>query len=119
KHRSDGPEAHDALTIKPDHPMGARQSGFKRCPAIRGVMPNVRIQKRRIGHTGAFKPGIVTFPIVGPSAGIIAEINGLSLCASGCEPGQSPTKNQCVNTHLKYSFSLLTTLPQGPAAGNG
>ena len=23
KHRSDGPEAHDALTIKPDHPMGA------------------------------------------------------------------------------------------------
>ncbi|EBA18465.1 hypothetical protein RSK20926_12119 [Roseobacter sp. SK209-2-6] len=26
KHRSDGPEAHEALTIKPDHPMGARQA---------------------------------------------------------------------------------------------
>jgi hypothetical protein len=26
KHRSDGPEAHDALTIKMDHPMGARQT---------------------------------------------------------------------------------------------
>jgi hypothetical protein len=25
EHRPDGPEAHDALTIKPDHPMGARQ----------------------------------------------------------------------------------------------
>ncbi len=26
KHRSNGPEADDALTIKPDHPMGARHS---------------------------------------------------------------------------------------------
>jgi len=26
KHRSDGPEAHNALTIKPDHPMGAHHS---------------------------------------------------------------------------------------------
>ncbi|MEL6412430.1 MAG: hypothetical protein AAGK67_18000, partial [Pseudomonadota bacterium] len=25
KHRSDGPKADNALTIKPDHPMGARQ----------------------------------------------------------------------------------------------
>jgi putative transposase len=25
KHRANGPEAHDALTIKPDHPMGADQ----------------------------------------------------------------------------------------------
>ncbi|MEO1407638.1 MAG: hypothetical protein AAFV54_14275, partial [Pseudomonadota bacterium] len=24
KHRSDGPKADNALTIKPDHPMGAR-----------------------------------------------------------------------------------------------
>ena len=25
KHRSDGPKADNALTFKPDHPMGARQ----------------------------------------------------------------------------------------------
>jgi len=28
KHRSDGPEAYDALTIKPDHPMGAGQTNL-------------------------------------------------------------------------------------------
>jgi putative transposase len=27
KHRPDGPEAHNALTIKPDHPIGALQMG--------------------------------------------------------------------------------------------
>ena len=32
KHRSDGPEAYDALTIKPDHPMGALQSDFAHNP---------------------------------------------------------------------------------------
>ena len=30
KHRSDRPEADDTLTIKPDHPMGARQKDQRR-----------------------------------------------------------------------------------------
>ena len=30
KHRADGPNANNALTFKPDHPMGARQMSQNR-----------------------------------------------------------------------------------------
>lgn len=54
KHRSNGPQPHDALTIKPDHPMAARQPTLTNEMfhpkalterAIGGMTPAVKLKK--------------------------------------------------------------------------
>ena len=49
KHRSDGPEAYDALTIKPDHPMGAGH-------------PLLGLLDLRPSGEGIASPGIYSLP---------------------------------------------------------
>lgn len=80
KHRSNGPEAHDALTIKPDHPMGARHAlGDQLGEALRRMrlelddVPSLRRLERTEGdriERAAEMPAMGLDPELAPSFGI-------------------------------------------------
>ncbi|QGX97479.1 hypothetical protein EI983_03975 [Roseovarius faecimaris] len=59
KHRSNGPEAHDALTIKPDHPKGARQRSKGAFGANERRLENI---KAKVDPANLFRANVMIQP---------------------------------------------------------